>query len=96
MKPLPAVVLVVARVYPKELIERFDNLVMKIESALMERGLTLMKWEPVDIAFGYKALDLYVVLPEDQEGGTDMLEETLKSINEVDNVDIVYMTRLSI
>lgn len=92
---MPAVVLVVVRAYPKELLERFDDLVGRVESTLKEKGLTLMRWEAVDIAFGYKALDLYVIMPEEQEGGTDILEEALRSVEEIDNVDIVYMTRLS-
>jgi translation elongation factor aEF-1 beta len=92
---MPAVVLVVARAYPKELLEKFDNLIEKITVTFREKGLTLMRWEPIDIAFGYKALDLYVIMPEEQEGGTDILEETLRNIEEIDNVDIVYITRLS-
>jgi translation elongation factor aEF-1 beta len=92
---MPAVVLVVARAYPKELLEKFDNLIEKIAVTFREKGLTLMRWEPIDIAFGYKALDLYVIMPEEQEGGTDILEETLRNIEEIDNVDIVYITRLS-
>lgn len=95
MKTVPAVVLVVARAYPKEVLEKFENLVEKIALMLKEKGLTLMRWEPIDIAFGYKALDLYVVMPEEQEGGTDILEEALRGIEEIDNVDIVYITRLS-
>jgi elongation factor 1-beta len=92
---MPAVVLVVARAYPKEVLEKFENLVEKIALMLKEKGLTLMRWESIDIAFGYKALDLYVIMPEEQEGGTDILEEALRGIEEIDNVDIVYITRLS-
>lgn len=92
---MPAVVLVVIRAYPKELLENFDNLVAEIDTKLKEKGFTLMKWEAAEIAFGYKALDLYIIMPEEQEGGTDIVEETIKSVDVIDNVDVIYLTRLS-
>ncbi|MEM1525582.1 MAG: elongation factor 1-beta [Ignisphaera sp.] len=92
---MPAVVLVVIRAYPKELLEKFDDLVAEIDTKLKEKGFTLMKWEASEIAFGYKALDLYIIMPEEQEGGTDIVEETIKSVEVIDNVDVIYLTRLS-
>lgn len=95
LETMPAVVLAVIRAYPKEVMEDFTGLVLKLGSRLQEKGFTLMKWDPVDIAFGYKALDLYVIMPEEQEGGTETVEEIVKSVEEIDNVDVVYITRLS-
>lgn len=95
VRVMPAVVLVVIRAYPKEVIEDFTGLLLKLGSRLQEKGFTLMRWDPVDIAFGYRALDLYIIMPEEQEGGTEVVEEVIKSVEEIDNVDVVYITRLS-
>uniref|UniRef100_A0A7C2ZQQ1 Elongation factor 1-beta n=1 Tax=Ignisphaera aggregans TaxID=334771 RepID=A0A7C2ZQQ1_9CREN len=92
---MPAAVLAVIRAYPKDVINDFTELVTKITRNLSEKGFRLMKWDPVDIAFGYKALDLYIILPEEQEGGTELAEEAIKSLEEIDNVDVIYITRLS-
>lgn len=93
---VPAMVLVVIRAYPKELTENMLGLATKVQNVLKEKGYEVMKWEAVDIAFGYKALDLYILIPEEQERGTDDAEEAIKSVDEIDNVDVVYITRLSI
>jgi len=45
------------------------------------------------IAFGLKALKLTVVIP-DSEGGTEKLEEKLKALPEVGDVQVVDLARL--
>lgn len=92
---MPAMVLAVIRAYPKDVIENASDLISRIDSVLKERGFSLAKWESVEIAFGYKALDLYVMMPEETERGTEDAEEAIKSIDEIDNVDVIYITRLS-
>ena len=93
---MPANVLVVIRAYPKEVLENLSSLASKLERNLREKGYELIKWEPVDIAFGYKALDLYILMPEESERGTEDVEEIVKNADEIDNVDVVYLTRLGI
>ncbi len=44
------------------------------------------------IAFGLKAIRVKVVVP-DAEGGTDRLEETLKEIDDVKQVEVVSASR---
>jgi len=87
-------VVVVLRAFPKEVMENLEPVVKKIEEKLPKERYTLMKWEPVDIAFGYRAVDLYVVMPENIEGGTEELEELIKSVDEIDNVEVVYFSRI--
>ena len=89
-------VVAVIRVYPKELTENFEPLVEKVQSTIKGRAYELMKWEATDIAFGYKALDLYFIMPEDMERGTEELEELIRSIDEVDNIDVIYITRIGV
>lgn len=91
---MPGNVIVVLRAYPKEVMEDFTKLIEKIQLKVKETVYSLMKWEPVEIAFGYKALDLYFIMPEDIEGGTENLEEIIKSVDDIDNVEVVYITRV--
>ncbi|MCS7111233.1 MAG: elongation factor 1-beta [Ignisphaera sp.] len=87
-------VIAVIRVYPKELTENFEPLLNKVQNAIRNSVYELVKWEATDIAFGYKALDIYFLMPEDIERGTEELEELVKSIDEVDNIDVIYVTRI--
>ena len=87
-------VIVVLRAYPKELTQDFTPIVEKIREAIKGSFYELLKWEVVEIAFGYKALELYFIMPEDIEGGTEELEQKIKSVEYIDNVDIVYITRI--
>jgi len=48
--------------------------------------------EPV--AFGINALYLWIVMPEDIEGGTDDLEKRLSAIEGVSQVDVVSVSRM--
>lgn len=89
-------VIAVIRVYPKELTENFDPLVSKVQNAIKNSVYELMKWEAIDIAFGYKALDLYFLMPEDIERGTEELEELIRGIDDVDNIDVIYVTRIGV
>lgn len=89
-------VIAVIRVYPKELTENFEPLVSKVNNTIKNSVYELMKWEAIDIAFGYKALDLYFLMPEDIERGTEELEELIRGIDDVDNIDVIYVTRIGI
>ncbi len=66
----------------------------KVKSAIEESGFAkLQNSEMVDIGFGIKALRL-VVLLSDEEGGTDKLESSLKSIEEVGEVEVESVSRV--
>jgi translation elongation factor 1B (aEF-1B) len=47
------------------------------------------------LAFGIKALKILVSMPEDYEGGTDALEEAVRSVQGVEDVQVEAVTRLS-
>ncbi len=87
-------VVVVIRAYPEGIVENLEGLVRKVEEKLPKERYTLMKWEPVDIAFGYRAIDLYILMPENIEGGTEEVEEIVKSVEGIENIDVVYVSRL--
>jgi len=90
-----AQVLAVLKVYPKEVMESLEPLVKKIEGVLPKDRYKIAKWEAQDIAFGYKALMLYVLMPEETEGGTEELETLVGKVDGVDNVEVEYVTRLA-
>ncbi len=87
-------VVAVIRAYPKEVMEDFTQLIRKLEERLPKEKYSIMKWESVDIAFGYRALDIYFMMPEDIEGGTEELEQIVKGLEEIDNVDVIYVSRI--
>ncbi len=89
-----AKVLVVAKVFPNGVDLDFNALVDDIRKRLPE-GYDIAKTAEEPIAFGYKALKLYVVIPEETEGGTDTLENILKSHEQIDEVEIEAVHRLS-
>ncbi|MEB3756551.1 MAG: elongation factor 1-beta [Desulfurococcales archaeon] len=89
-----AKVLVVAKVFPNGVDIDFNSLVDDIRKKLPE-GYDIAKTAEEPIAFGYKALKLYVVIPEETEGGTDTLEEILKNHELIDEVEIEAVHRLS-
>jgi len=87
-------VIAVIRAYPKDIVNDFTELVRKLEERLPKDKYSIVKWEPVDIAFGYRALEIYFLMPEELEGGTEELENIVKSIEDIDNVDVVYVSRI--
>jgi elongation factor 1-beta len=89
-----AKVLIVAKVFPKGIDIDFNSLVDDLRKRLPE-GYDIAKTAEEPIAFGYKALKLYVVIPEETEGGTDTLEEILKNHELIDEVEIEAVHRLS-
>ncbi len=87
-----AKVLVALRVNPANENVDLDKLVERIKEKL-PKDFEIVKHEKTYIAFGLYALRLYVIMPENYEGGTEKLEEYLKSIDGVASIDIEYVTR---
>jgi len=87
-------VIAVIRAYPKDIVSDFTELVRKLEERLPKDRYSIVRWEPVDIAFGYRALEIYFLMPEELEGGTEELENIIKSLEDIDNVDVIYVSRI--
>lgn len=85
-------VLVLVRVFPKDVDVNLKTLVEKISSSLGEEYSVLQhKEEP--IAFGLKALRVLISMPELKEGGTYELEQTIQNLEEVSEVEVLQVTR---
>ncbi len=78
-------VAVEVKIYPADGVDA-DALARKIEERAKE-----VKVE--DIGFGIKVLRALFVIP-DAEGGTDKLEEELKAVEGVSNVEVVSASRI--
>ncbi|MEM0061320.1 MAG: elongation factor 1-beta [Fervidicoccaceae archaeon] len=87
-------VLASVRVYPSDSISDRGKLLDEIRKVLPEE-YHILKASEEPIAFGYKALKLYITFPEDTEGGTEKLEELLRSISGIDDLEIESVSRLS-
>lgn len=62
-------------------------------SASLPDFATLQKAEAKPFAFGLKALEVTIVV-EDEEGNNDKVEETLHGVTDVQGVELVEMGRL--
>jgi len=87
-----AKVLVAIRVNPEDIDVDLDKLVNEIK-AKMSKEFEVVRHEKVYIAFGLYALRLFIIMPEEHEGGTEDIENILTSIKGVASVDIEMVTR---
>lgn len=88
-----AKVAVVLKVFPSSVELEPAKLKEIIESKLPEE-YKIRDYGEEPIAFGLKALKLVVEMPEETEGGTGRLEEILRSIPEVNEVEVEAVHRL--
>jgi elongation factor 1-beta len=87
-------VAVLLTVIPSSIDVNLSELLRGIERALPADFKVLSSGEE-PLAFGIKALKILVSMPEDYEGGTDTLEEAVRSVQGVEDVQVEAVTRLS-
>ena len=86
-------VISVIKIYPKDVLDDFSELVNKISSNLPSK-YRLLRYETEDLAYGYKTLRLFIVFPEETEGGTEEIENFLRGFSEVDEIEVELVTRV--
>jgi elongation factor 1-beta len=87
-------VAVVMKVFPSSVEIQPTQLLEKIKGTLPEEyKIEASGEEP--IAFGLKALKLVISMPEETEGGTSKLEELIRELEEVNEVEIEAVHRMS-
>ncbi len=86
-----ALVYVTVKVMPAGLEVNLEELKSVISSKIKEKG-NLARVEEKPVAFGLKALEAVFTIPE-EEGGTDELEEELRSVEGVQSVTVVDVRR---
>ncbi len=89
-----AKVLVLLKVLPEDINIDLEELKNKIAEALPE-GYEIKGYDIEPIAFGLKALRLYVFIPEETEGGTEPLEKAVMNVEGVSQVEVEAVHRIS-
>ncbi|MCC6042927.1 MAG: elongation factor 1-beta [Candidatus Verstraetearchaeota archaeon] len=92
-----AKVMVVLRVLPADVEVDVEGLSARIQMAISKlgKGFALQSYKIEPIAFGLKALRLIVVMPEETEGGTYLIEEALRGVEGVGEVEVEVVSRIS-
>ncbi len=84
-------VLVILKVMPESADIKPEHLKERIEGRLSEE-LRIVGYEEEPIAFGLSALKVSLVV-EDKEGGISTVEEKIKKIEGVGEIDVVHLSR---
>ena len=77
----------ILKVMPKDVEVNLDKLEAKLKALVKPRGV-----ERMPIAFGLQALILTVIM-EEAAGGTDIVEEKIKSVDGVGEVSVESVSR---
>jgi len=88
-----AKVLAAIKIFPKDANIDLNALKAKIQSSL-PAGSTVQKFEEEPVAFGLVALIAYVVLPEDAAGQMDQVEESIRSVDQVSEIEVMRVGRV--
>ncbi|BCU68528.1 hypothetical protein HS7_19650 [Sulfolobales archaeon HS-7] len=86
-------VLVTIRIAPESDKVDLDDVLNEIRGKL-PKEYSIVSSEKQPIAFGIEALVVNVVMPENTEGGTDVLEELLMGVQGVGGVEVENVSRL--
>ncbi len=87
-------VLVVMKILPEDINIDLEELKERIREKL-PKDYEIARHEIEPIAFGLKALRLYIIMPEVTEGGTEPLERMVSSVKGVSQVEVEIVHRLS-
>lgn len=86
-------VLASIKIFPNDANLDLSVLKMKVQQAL-PTGSTVQKFEEEPIAFGLVALIAHVVLPEDAGGQMDQVEEAIRSVESVSEIQVLRVGRV--
>lgn len=86
-------VAVVLKVYPEDVNIDLEELRREIERRLPQ-DYSLKAWDEEPIAFGLKALRLFITMPEEIEGGTEPLEQIISQVPGVSQVEVELIQRV--
>jgi translation elongation factor aEF-1 beta len=81
------------KLYPSDIVKDMTSLKDNVKKSL-EGTATVYKFEEEPVAFGLVALVAHVVLPEDAAGGADEVEERLKNLPGISEVQVLVSRRI--
>ena len=87
-------VIVTYKIFPKDIVDNFDELKKKIEDCIPPSS-SLEGYGEEPIAFGLKALLVQVKLPEDTTGLVNKFEEQVEKISRVSQIQTLMVRRTS-
>ncbi len=87
-----AKVLASIKIFPSDANIDLGALKSKIQASLPS-GSTVQKFEEEPVAFGLVALIAHVVLPEDVEGKMDQVEEAIRRVDLVSEIQVLRVGR---
>jgi elongation factor 1-beta len=92
-----AKVMVILKVLPADVDVDVEDLRRRVQTAVSKlgEGFALQSYKIEPIAFGLKALRLAIVMPEEVEGGTYSLEEAVRSVEGVGEIEVEVVSRIS-
>ncbi|MEM3755223.1 MAG: elongation factor 1-beta, partial [Candidatus Bathyarchaeia archaeon] len=82
------------KVFPSDITMDLKELKSKIEKSLPIEA-SIYKFEEEPIAFGLVALVAHILIPEKEGANTESIEEFIKSINGVSEVQVISIRRIS-
>ncbi len=86
-------VLVSIKIFPSDIASNMRGLEEKVKESL-EGKATVYKFEQEPVAFGLIALIAHIMIPEDVEGRMDEVEERLKAVDGVSEVQVLVSRRV--
>ena len=87
-----AKVLASIKIFPNDANLDLNVLKSKVEQSLPV-GSTVQKFEEEPVAFGLVALIAHVVLPEDVEGKMDQVEDAIRAVDSVSEIQVLRVGR---
>jgi elongation factor 1-beta len=86
-------VLASIKIFPNDANIDLNALKSRIQSAL-PAGSTVQKFEEEPVAFGLVALIALVAMPEDAAGQMDKVEEAIRSVDQVSEIEVLRVGRV--
>ncbi|MBS7634725.1 elongation factor 1-beta [Candidatus Bathyarchaeota archaeon] len=80
------------KIFPADIDINLETLKEKIKNSLPSYA-SVYKFEEEPIAFGLVALIAHIVFPENQAGGLDKVEESIKNVSEVSGIQTIMIRR---
>ena len=87
-------VAVVVKIFPSEASLEPSTLAERVKKALPE-GYEVVAEGEEPLAFGLRVLKMVISMPEETEGGTEGLEELIKGVDGVEDVEVESVSRIS-
>ena len=84
--------LVSMKIFPSDITVDLNQLRQQIENSL-PKDSSVRKFAEEPIAFGLKALIAHILIPEDKQDSLEKIENIIKQINGVSNVETFMMQR---